>query len=195
MHHKVCPTSSSRINSCTPLNCYTGHCVLPRRPSPYASLNVEQMNEKIVRCAFIFPWFVACICEHQLTAFSSCNRENSVLKSISGAGNLQGLYAWGACADWPANVGTSVVSLPAGRGPQYGNGCQGMGAVGGAASCTPGIGGANGKLAVASRPCGHRGVCQRRYLTGASLVPTSQRALPKKKKKTVSDKVFVKCCN
>ena len=71
MHHQVRPTSSSCVNSCTPLNCYTAHRALPRRPSPYASLNVEQMNEKIVRCAFIFPWFVACICERQLTAFST----------------------------------------------------------------------------------------------------------------------------
>ena len=47
-----------------------------------------------------------------------------------------------------------MVLLLASRGPQYGNGCCGMGAMGGVASCTPGIVGANGKLAVASRLCG-----------------------------------------
>ena len=128
----------AHVNSCTPLNCYTGHCVLPQWPLPYVSLNVEQMNEKIVHCTFIFPWFVACICECQLTAFSSCNRQNSVLKLISGAGNLQGLYAWGT---WGPVWSRSQLA---------GGHCMGTDArawgwwVGW--PHTPGIGGANGKL-------------------------------------------------
>ena len=68
--------------------------------------------------------------------------------------------------------------------------------MGGATSCTPGIVGANRKLAAASRPCGlgiASGCASEEVFDGYFLGTYLMTHIAKKK--TVLEKVFRKCCN